>query len=466
MSQHNEFEKWDQIYRSLQQDHGLPFSELLKPQQVAQALSLLGVEFRERVFEPVVTLWAFLSQVLSADHSCRDAVGRVLAWRLVQGKPACSSDTTSYCEARKRLPGELVKHLVRGTGRTLEAEAEAAWLWKGRHVKFVDGSTVIMPDTAANQAAYPQSRNQRPGMGFPIARILTIFSLSCAVVLDAAMGPMRGKKTGETTLFRGLLDALQLDALQLGDVLLADRLFASYRDLAVCRARGVDVVARQHATRHTDFRRGRWVGIQDHVVFWKRPKFDRNRFTRGEWEALPEQMEVRELRFQVTQPGFRSKEITVVTTLLDPVAHPAADISALYRERWHCELDLRSLKTSMQMHRLRCKTPEMVEKEFWTHLLAYNLIRQTMVEAARLHGGLPRHLSFKGAVQMVNAFATYLALCRSDRNRLWNELLTAIATHVVGNRPNRIEPRKLKYRLGNYPYLTRPRNEERRRLCA
>ena len=461
MNQHSEFEKWDQTYRRLRQTEGLPFSDLLKPEEVASALSTLGIEFRERIFEPVVTLWAFLSQVLSADHSCRDAVGRVLAWRLSQGKSPCSSDTTSYCDARKRLPGELVKQLVRGTGRTVEATAEEAWLWKGRHVKSVDGSTVSMPDTPANQAAFPQRNNQRAGVGFPIARILTIFSLSCAMVLDAAIGSMRGKKTGETTLFRTLWDVFQP-----GDVLLGDRLFASFRDFAACRARGVDVVARQNATRHTDFRRGQLLGTGDHIVVWKRPRFDRNRFTRAEWEALPEQMEVRELRYQITQSGFRTKEITVVTTLLDSVAYPAADISALYRERWQCELDLRSLKTSMQMDRLRCKTPEMVEKEFWTHLLAYNLIRQTIAEAARAHGGLPRQLSFKGAVQMVNAFAAYLTPPCANRSQLWDQLLTAIATHVVGNRPNRIEPRRLKYRPGKYPYLPRPRKEERQRLCA
>jgi hypothetical protein len=461
MAQHNEFEKWDQIYRRFQQTQGLPFSELLKPEQVVPALAALGLEFRERIFEPIVTLWAFLSQVLSADHSCRDAVGRVLAWRLAQGKSPCSTDTTSYCQARKRLPVELVKQLVRDTGRALESQSEKAWLWKGRHVKIADGTTVIMPDTPANQAAYPQSRNQRRGVGFPIARVVIICSLAGAVVLDAAMGPMLGKKTGENTLFRSLWQALQA-----GDMLLVDRLFCSYRDLAGCRARGVDVVTRQHATRHTDFRRGRWLGILDHVVVWQRPTFDRQRFDRVAWEALPEQMEVRELRFRVTQPGFRPHQIIVVTTLLDPVAYPAEEIQALYRERWHCELDLRSLKVSMQMHRLRCKTPEMVEKELWTHLLAYNLIRQTIAEAARAYDTLPRYLSFKGAVQMVNAFASYLAFLHYDREQLWNDLLAAIATQRVGDRPDRIEPRKLKYRPGKYTYMRRSRNEERRRLCG
>jgi hypothetical protein len=461
MAQHNEFGEWDQIYRRLRSSEGLPFSDLLKPERVARTLAALEIEFRERVYTPVATLWMFLWQVLSADHSCRDTVGRLLAWRLSQGMSPCSTDTSSYCEARQRLPLKLIKRLTTDVARDLEQQAEPEWLWKKRHVKIVDGSTVTMPDTPENQAVYPRRRNQAHGVGFPIARVVAVFSLACGVVLDAVMAPMRGKKTGETTLFRGLRGILQVD-----DVLLVDRLFAGFRDLAECRSQGVDVVARQHATRHTDFRRGRWLGILDHVVTWRRPRFNSDRFTKSEWEALPEEMQVRELRFRVTQPGFRPTEITLATTLLDPVAYPADELSALYRERWHCELDLRSLKTSLQMAHLRCKTPEMVEKEFWTHLLAYNLIRQTMSEAARTHNLPPRHLSFKGAVQIVNAFATYLPRRQQDRDDLWKEMLTAIATHLVGNRPDRIEPRKLKKRDSKYTYMTRPRNEERRRLCA
>ncbi len=461
MGQHNEFGEWDQIYRHLRSSEGLPFSDLLNPARVARALETLKVEFRERIYTPVATLWTFLSQVLSADHSCRDAVGRLLAWRLSQGKSSCSTDTASYCEARQRLPLKLIKQLTTDVAGEMEQQAEPKWLWKGRHVKIVDGSTVTMPDTPENQAVYPQSRNQAPGVGFPMARVVAIFSLACGVVLDAAMASIHGKKTGETTLFRKLRGILQA-----GDVLLVDRLFGGFRDLAECRSRGVDVVARQHASRHTDFRRGRWLGTLDHVVTWRRPRFNRDRFTREEWEALPEKMQVRELKFRVTQPGFRPTEITLAATLLDPVAYPADELSALYRERWHCELDLRSLKTSLQMAHLRCKTPKMVEKEFWTHLLAYNLIRQTMSEAARAHALPPRHLSFQGAVQIANAFATYLPQRPQDRDRLWKAMLSAIATHLIGNRPNRIEPRKLKKRDSKYTYMTRPRSEERKRLCG
>jgi hypothetical protein len=461
MASRNESEDLKKIFRELQKTQGLPFSALLSAEKVNRLLAEVNVEFRDRIYAPSVTLWMFLSQVLSSDHSCRDTVARLLAWRVAGGLSPCSAKTGSYCDARKRLPLELLKRLVREEGRALEQQADENILWKGRHVKIADGTTVTMPDTAANQAAYPQRRNQAPGVGFPIARIMVVLSWVYGTVLDLAESPMRGKKTGENTLLRKLNGALQK-----GDVLLLDRLLGSYQQIATCCDRGVDVVARQHRTRKTDFRRGRWLGTLDHIVTWQRPKFDRQRFDRATWKALPETMQIRELRFHVTQPGFRPVDITIATTLLDPIAYPAADLAALYRERWHCELDLRSLKTSLQMDHLRCKTPEMVRKEIWAHCLAYNLIRQTMAESARHHDVLPRHLSFKGAVQTMNSFAPYLALSVTDKDGLWADLLTAIAAHVVGNRPNRIEPRKLKYRRGKYTYMTRPRTEERRTLCS
>jgi len=461
MAQHSEFEDFDQIVRRLRQAPELPFSDVLRPERVAGALAMLGITFRDRIYTPVTTLWMFLSQVLSADHSCQDAVARLMAWRVARGKPRCSTDTASYCEARKRLPKELLRQLTRDVAGEMEQRAEQEWLWKGRPVKIVDGCTAMMADTPTNQAAFPQNSEQKPGLGFPIARLVVVFSLATAAVLEAIVAPTIGKKMGETTLFRRLLAFFRT-----GDILLGDRLFAGFRDLAECLRHGVDVVARQHSTRCTDFRRGRWLGTRDHVVTWRRPRFNKDRFTREEWERLPWELQIRELRYRVTQPGFRPQEITIVTTLLDVVAYSAEEIAVLYRERWHCELDIRSLKSSLQMGHLRCKTPGMVEKEIWAHLLAYNLIRETAAEAARQHRALPRRLSFHGAVQLINAFATYLPACPQRRELLWKELLAAIATMPVGNRPNRIEPRKLKKRKSKYTYLTRPRNEERRRLCA
>lgn len=461
MAQDSTIPSLDQLRRRWQESGGLPFSDLLAAEKVENALADLGIEFRKRIYTPAVTLWMFLSQALSADGCCRQAVARLLAWRVSQGEPECSAKTTSYCDARKRLPLTLLQRLARGVGREQEEQAQPQWLWNGRHVKIADGTTVTMADTPENQEAFPRRRNQRRGVGFPIARFVVILTLAVGVALDLAIGPMRGKKTGENTLFRSILDVLDP-----GDVLLGDRLFCSYRDIAQLKARGVDVVFRQHQTRKTDFRRGRWLTTLDHVVLWTRPSFNPDRFTWEEWNALPERMLVRELRFLVTQSGFRPTEITLVTTLLDDAAYPKDEVSALYRARWHCELDLRSVKQSIQMNHLRCKTPEMVEKEIWAHFLAYNLMRQTMAEAAREHGVLPRQLSFTGAVQTTDAFAIYLALQPERRDLHWQAMLRAIAAHEVGNRPNRVEPRRLKFRPGKYSYLTVPRNEERMRLCA
>ena len=449
------------IIQEFQVDKGLPFSNLLKPERLDAVFEKFEIKFRDRVFNPKVTLWTFLSQVLSADHSCRDAVTRVLAWRAQSGMPACSARTSGYCGARMRLPLEAVEHLVRETGRHIEANVQNEWRWNARSVKLVDGTTVTMPDTDENQAAYPQRGIQKPGVGFPIARVVTVISLATGAVLDAAIAPMRGKQTGETTLFRrmeGVLDP--------GDMVLADRIFAGYRDIAACRDRNVDVVARQHASRNTDFRQGRSLGPEDHIVWWKRPRFDSSRFDREEWESLPTEMEVRELRFEVTQPGFRTREIVVITTLLDVEKYPREKIAELYRARWNCELDLRSIKSSMQMSHLRCQTPEMIQKEIWVHFLAYNLTREVMAEAARAHDQQPRRLGFKGAVQSINSFAPYLGASRTEHATIWTQLLRAIATHVVGDRPDRYEPRKLKRRVGHYTYMTRPRSEERQRLCA
>lgn len=314
MAHGNNYGGLEQIRRqrkSCQRSNGLPFSMLLTAEKVEDALRGLVGRVRKRIFTPSVTLWTFLSQLLSPDHSCRDAVLRLLAWRTACGLKPCSANTSSYCRARKRLPLELFQRLLQWIGRALHRQAEASWLWKGRSVKVADGTSVTMPDTPENQAAFPRRRNQKHGVGFPIARLVVIFSLACGAALKLALAPMRGKKTGETTLLRTLRNVLDP-----GDILLGDRLFSTYRDVAELKRRGVDVVFRQHASRHCDFRRGHWLSTLDHVVVWKRPKFDASRFDRVTYDALPAQMKIRELRFRIQQTGFRPNEIVLVTTLL------------------------------------------------------------------------------------------------------------------------------------------------------
>src|SRR5262249_31744206 len=311
----------------LHETKGLPFSQLLNAETISPLLQQLDVEFRDRIFTPIVTVWTFLSQIISPDQSCRDAVARVVVWRTAHGRKGCSPDSSSYCEARARLPLELIRTLMRIVAGRIQHAAPMDWLWKGRSVKIVDGTTVLMPDTPENRDAYPPRRNQVNGVSFPIARLVVIFSHACGTALDLIMAPMRGKKTGETSLFRNMLGALNS-----GDILLGDRLFDSYRDIAALRERGVDIVFRMNGSRHCDFRRGRRLGVTDHRVTWKKPKFNAQRFDRATYDALPSEMVMRELRWTVNQRGFRPRQITLVTTLMDPKEYSADEVAKLYRE--------------------------------------------------------------------------------------------------------------------------------------
>lgn len=446
----------ESLRRQFAQAPGLSFAEVLTSEQVNGVLAEEKVEFAERLYTPIITLWAWLTQVVDPDHSLRQAVARLLAWRVAQDKPACSSDTGAYAKARGRLPENVLAKLTRRTGRDLLLEAPARWSWHGRDVKLIDGSTASMPDTPANQAAYPQAGTQKAGVGFPIMRFVVLFSLAVGTVLNAAYAPYKGKRTGETALLRQLHDDLQE-----GDVLLGDRYFCSFFEIALLREQHVDAVVRLHACRRADFRRGRRLGRCDHLVTWHRPQ-------RPEWmdeatyERMPKTLTLRELRVHAPVQRFRTRVVTVVTTLLDADEFPKADIAELYRLRWHAELDLRSLKQTLQLDVLRGKTPAMVQKELWAHLLVYNLIRKVMAQAAANHGLDPRTLSFKGALQTLNAFALPLLTCSAaSLPDTILALLEAIVRHRVGNRPGRLEPRARKRRPKPYPLLTRPRGEAR-----
>jgi hypothetical protein len=431
------------------------FTAVLSEERLEDALRQEGAVWREQVFTPVLTLWAFLTQVLSADGSCRAAVARALAWLAAAGRPAASAKTDPYCKARQRLPESLFSRLTRETGRALQDELPDEWLWKGRRVKVADGSTASMPDTPTNQRAYPQSPSQEPGLGFPLARLVVVFSLACGAVLDAAVGRYQGKRTGENSLLRTLPEAFAP-----GDVLLADRYYAGYFDLAMLHARGVGVVVRKHQLRPTDFRRGRRLGHDDHVVLWDKPPRP-SWLDEATYRELPGWLILREVRVRVRQSGFRTKTLVVVTTLLD-LTITAADLAELYRARWHAELDLRALKVTLGMDVLRCKSPAMVRKELWAHLLVYNLIRTVMAQAARAHDLRPRELSFTGALQTLTAFASLLGdAAAPDRQALYDRLLAAVASHRVGDRPDRVEPRARKRRPKDYPHLKAPRGQAR-----
>ena len=442
------------------QDGGLPFSDILSQDVIAQSLTAIKTCWLDRIYSPLMTLWVFLGQVLSADHSCRAAVARLIAHRVSRGQAPCSSETGAYCQARKRLPEEFFANVARHTGRALEKSVNPKWLWKSRRVLAFDGSSFSMPDTAANQREYPQPDTQKPGLGFPLARIAAVFSLACGAVLDLGICRYAGKGQSELGMLRKLWDIFLP-----GDVMLADRLMCAWTEMVMLKQRGVDCVCRLTSHRTADFRRGKRLGKDDHIVKWIKPTKPRS-IDKKTYDALPEFLMIRECRVQIAQPGFRVRTIVIATTLLDADEFTKDDLAGLYRARWNAELDLRSLKRTLQMDVVRCKTPELVRKELWTHILAYNLIRTIAAQAAVKHGIEPRTISFKGTLQTLEAFQPVISL-QGERNSalrqiLYHSLLDAIAKHRVADRPDRYEPRLRKRRPKHYGYLRKPRPDTKR----
>lgn len=447
----------DSVRDRLKQQPGLPFLALLSQDVVETACRACRYAWRERVYTPWITLAIFLSQILSDDHSCDDAVDRFQKYRFDRGLASVSTSTGSYCDARQRLPGVLIGDLVRRVGRAIHQQASPGWLFHGRAVKIADGSTVLMPDTPANQAAYPQARTQAPGVGFPIARILVVFSLAVGTVLEAALGPYQGKQTSELALLRPLLTAFEP-----GDIFLADRFFCSYWVIAALQGRGVDVVVRLHQCRRVDFRRGRRLGREDGRFIWTKPEQRPDWMSPAEYQAMPAELTVRVLRVGVRDKTKRVRTLELVTTLQDAAAYPKDEVGALFRQRWHAELDVRTLKSQMAMEMLRTKSPGMVHKEVAVHLLAYNLIRGIMAEAARSAEVKPRRLSFTGAQHTVRAFE---AVHLYDPARIaadFPRLLELIGQKRVGDRPDRYEPRAVKRRPKPHSLLRMPRQAARR----
>src|SRR5262249_42197997 len=363
---------------------------------ILAALDEHGVRFRDRLFNPITTIWGFLSQALSDDHSCRDAVSRILAHRAASGLAPCSPNTASYCAARSRLPTALLRTLARDPAQQLQETLPKAWKWNGRDVFIADGSYVSMPDTPENQMAYPQPVVQQEGIGFPLARLAVLLSLATGACHDLAVAPYAGKGTGETTLLRPMYDSLSP-----GGVVLADPLFDNYFLACELRQRGIELVARVQAER---------VGSRtvesrpdSDVIVWQRP--NKPHGMKGEqYRTYPESLTMRQVSVDARGRDNRAEQFKVITTILD-ASIDGGQIGGLYERRWDGEVDIRSVKSTMKMDILRCKTPEMVQKEIWAHLLAYNLLRTVMAVAANESDMEPRKISFKGAKQALTAFA-------------------------------------------------------------
>jgi putative transposase len=452
------------ILASFLQDEGLPFADVLPERQIEEAFTEADANFAEGdecIYTPAVTLWAFLSQVLFKDEqrSCLAAVSRVLVLLVALGRKPCEKNSGAYCRARAKLPEPIIRHLTREVAEGCECGVPDKWLWHGRHVLLADGTTASMPDTVENQAEYPQHVAQKPGLGFPIVRLVVLVSLATAMVCDMALGPYAGKETGEPALFRELLEGVDPRT-----VLLADRYYCSYFLIALALLGRRDFVVRLHQCRKTDFHTTKRLGNGDHLVEWTRPQ-------RPDWmndaayERIPKSITLRLVEVQVHEPGFRVESLMVVTTLADANEYPREEIASLYRQRWLAELDIRAIKQTMGMDVLRCKSPAMVRKEIWTCLLAYNLIRKTMLQAAHAANLSPRALSFTTAMQTIAASLGTLA-CADDglATRLIAAQLASLAEQTVGDRPNRVEPRAVKRRPQPLALLTKPRNEARAEL--
>lgn len=426
--------------------------------QVHLARAKKGANSRQRVFSQALTFWAFLAQVLAPGSSCRDALRRIQAWWQFQHPRTAvpSEDTSAYCAARLRLKDDALRQISSHLADQMERNVSAGDLWKKRVVKIVDGTGLSMPDTLKNQKQWPQSRQQKPGCGFPILKLLGVFSLASGALLHLAHG---SKHIHESQLLRQLWDCFMPK-----DILLADRGFCSYEAIAAMLARGVDSVLRQHEGRSQDFRAGRPLGPDDRLLEWTKPKKRPLHCTSEAFASLPDRLRLRMLRYTIAPAGFRTREVVLITTLVDPVLYPKDDLAELYFARWKVELHFREIKILLGMDVLRCLTPEMIVKEVVMHQIAYNLVRTLMQQAAINYHAVLQRLSFKGALDSLHHFADVIHAASGQPRKqaqLLNALLQSIALDLLPDRPGRTEPRARKRRAKNYQLLTKPRSKMR-----
>jgi hypothetical protein len=410
-----------------------------------------GPNSRDRVFSLRLTFECFLWQLLKPNTSCREVVRQVQALFRLHGRGHVDEGDSAYVQARLRLPKARLEKALAATAQAADRRAGPGGQLHGRPVKVADGSTTQLADTRKNPRRYPQPAAQKPGCGFPVLRFVALFSLASGAILNVILGSLHRH---DLRLLRGLWDQLKK-----GDILLGDRAYGEYTTLATGPRQGVDVVARLHARRKVDFRQARRLGKHDGLFVWTKGYQQSEILSATEWSLLPAQITVRLIRFTATIRGFRARRITLVTTLLDPKDYPAQDLIALYARRWRLELCLRDLKTTMGMEQLRCKSPNMAEKELLAYLVAHNLIRCLIAEAvARYQVDLER-VSFKGSVDALRQYSQAIAIARNQkmRRQLWEDLLLNLALDLVRYRPNRREPRAVKRRPKPYPLLNQPR---------
>lgn len=398
-----------------------------------------------------MTLFIFIKQVLNPDKSCKKAIADFLAEETSAGKEReISTNTGPYCKARQRLPEETVQELVNKSGDLSTKQALSGWKVYGREIKAIDGTTVKMADSEANQDAYPQHKNQEKGAGFPIARLLVVTSLTTGTILDYATDACKGKGTGEQALLRRVWGCIEKE-----DIVLGDRYYPSFFVMSNLQAVSADGLFRGQSQRHYDFRKGEKLGKDDHIVSWEKPSKP-DWMSQEDYKLCPSSISIRE---------FKVAGIIYVTTFLNSKAHSKKELAEIYKMRWQIELSIDNIKTTMNMDMLSCKTPEMVRKEIGIHLLAYNMIRILISEACQRHGAMPFSVSFKGAIQLLNSFMPHFVNSTAERNRLlYDRLLHLIVKNKIANRPGRVEPRLIKQRRKPFKTLKKPRSVEKVKL--
>lgn len=416
-----------------------------------------GVMSRRRIFSKENTFWAFFSQVLDADGGCKEVIRKLQSYISVKGGKVPSSSTASYCTARKKLEKQMLSEIFEHTADRLD-KMPVAGLLNNRRVIVVDGTGVSMPDTPENQEVWPQSASQKPGCGFPTARICACFSLESGALLSYAIG---NKKNNELPLFRK-----QWKMFKQGDIFLGDKGFCSYFDIANLAKQGVDsVVTLARRIPVSSAKSLKKFGNNDLLIKWERPVYNKVlSYSKDAWEELPKELVLRQIKVTVTHPGFRTQGFHIVTTLLDAKQFPAEQIAELYFKRWDVELFFRDIKTTMGLDILRCRTPEMIRKEILMYFIAYNCVRRLMCEAAEEASLDVRAVSFKGSVQALRSWEPHLnqtKISRIERFRMISDLYDAMTNTPIRQRPGRKEPRCLKRRRKNYDLLNLPRHEMR-----
>lgn len=434
--------KQGSLQRKLNESDCLGTFNLLTNDLLFDEVERLLPSHRERFFPPTETLAMFVTQALSADRSCQHIVNQAAVQRVVTGLPTCSTHTGGYCRARQRLPTAMASGLTRFVGHLIDQQLLDKWHWHGRRVRLVDGTTVTMPDTPSNQSVYPQQGSQKAGLGFPICRVVGITCLSSGALLNAAIGRFNGKGGDEQTLLRSIQETLEK-----GDILLGDAFFPTYFFIASMQSQGVDILMEQLGARKrsSDFRRGCKLGQRDHLITLEKPKKKPYWMSEETYKEVPESITVRE---------FKAGGKIMVTTMICTKTATKESLKALYKQRWSIELDIRNIKETMGMNVLSCKTPEMVQKEIWIYLLAYNLMRLLMVQSATAKGIMPRDISFKHCLQLWLMWSQQIDTSSDEQ---LNTLLLLIAQQRVGLRPGRIEPRAVKRRPKAYALLILPR---------